>query len=261
MKALPIWLQLVAPAVLSLSYVLVACSARIFRWGWFGIYVLVPVAVSWLLYEARRYDFSGRGNWRDYVVLFSLGLAVDLRWLEHAWPAHLAVFSKMLLLNAGIWGFMVLRQLDGVGFDLRLRRSDFRVGLRELAIYAPLAVLIGLRLGFLSLHLSVPAMLRLPVTVLFTFFFVAVPEELFFRGWMQNLMERRLGRYPALFLTSVLFGLSHFNKRALHFNWRYVLLAALAGIFYGRAWREQRRVGASAVTHAGVDAIWSTWLR
>jgi uncharacterized protein len=40
-----------------------------------------------------------------------------------------------------------------------------------------------------------------------------------------------------------------------------VLLAALAGIFYGRAWRVQRRVGASAITHATVDAIWSLWLR
>jgi uncharacterized protein len=261
MKALPTWLQLVAPAGLSLSYVLVAWSARVFRWGWFAVYVLIPVAVSWLLYEGRRHDPGRRGNWRDYVVLFSLGLAVDLRWLEHAWPAHLAVFSKMLLLNAGIWGFLVVRQLDGVGFDLRLRRSDFGVGLRELAIYAPLAALIGLRLGFLHLHLSVAAMLKLPLTLFFTFFFIAVPEELFFRGWMQNLMERRVGRYPALFLTSVLFGLSHFNKRALHFNWRYVLLAALAGIFYGRAWRQERRVGASAITHAGVDAIWSTWLR
>jgi len=47
----------------------------------------------------------------------------------------------------------------------------------------------------------------------------------------------------------------------MYFNWRYVLLAAIAGVFYGRAWRRDRRVGASAVTHATVDAIWSLWLR
>ena len=95
----------------------------------------------------------------------------------------------------------------------------------------------------------------------FTFFFIAVPEELFFRGWMQNLLERRLGRHWALGVTAILFGLSHFNKRALHFNWRYVLLAVIAGIFYGRAWRQERRVGASAITHASVDTLWSFWLR
>jgi hypothetical protein len=58
-----------------------------------------------------------------------------------------------------------------------------------------------------------------------------------------------------------MFGLAHFNKRGGDFNWRYVIMAALAGIFYGRAWRQQHRVGASAVTHATVDALWSLWLR
>jgi membrane protease YdiL (CAAX protease family) len=76
---------------------------------------------------------------------------------------------------------------------------------------------------------------------------------------MQNLLERRVGRRAALAITAILFGLSHFNKRAAHFNWQYVVLASIAGIFYGRAWREHRRVPASAITHASVDAIWSFW--
>ena len=38
-------------------------------------------------------------------------------------------------------------------------------------------------------------------------------------------------------------------------------LAAIAGVFYGRAWRAERRVGASAMTHAMVDTVWSIWLR
>ena len=70
-----------------------------------------------------------------------------------------------------------------------------------------------------------------------------------------------MGRTAALLVTALLFGLAHFNKRAAFFNWRYVILAALAGIFYGRAWRQNRRVGASAVTHACVDTVWSIWLR
>jgi membrane protease YdiL (CAAX protease family) len=78
---------------------------------------------------------------------------------------------------------------------------------------------------------------------------------------MQNLLERHLGRNSALMVTAVLFGLSHFNKRTADFNWRYVLLAAIAGVFYGRAWLRNRRVGASAVTHASVDTIWGLWLR
>ena len=91
------------------------------------------------------------------------------------------------------------------------------------------------------------------------FLFIALPEELYFRAWVQNFLERRLGRRPALVIASAIFGFSHFNKRSAHFNWRYVLLATIAGIFYGRAWREQRRMPASTITHATVDTIWGIW--
>jgi uncharacterized protein len=260
-EAFSVRARLFGSAVLCVPYVLVACSTGTFRWGWLTLYALLPLAVSALMWQARRVDVARHGNWRDFLVLAILGLAVDLRWFEHAWPAHLAVFNKMLLLDAGIYGLLVLRQLDGVGFDLRLRLRDVRVGLREFIFYAPIAIALGLTIGFLHLHTSWPRLPQLVGAFAFTFFFIAVPEELFFRGWLQNLLERRIGRYPALLLTAVLFGLSHWNKRTLHFNWRYVLLAALAGIFYGRAWRQERRVGASAITHATVDTIWSFWLK
>jgi membrane protease YdiL (CAAX protease family) len=260
-RKLPVQARFACPAALSIPYVLVACGAGVFRWGWFALYALLPVAIALLLGQAARVDAGQHGNWRDFLVLAALGLAVDLRWFETAWPAHLAVFNKVLLLDAGIYGFVLLRQLDGTGFNLRLRLKDLGLGLREVAFYTPLALALGLGLGFLHLHGVWPGLLPMAGAWLFTFFFIAVPEELFFRGWLQNLLEKRLGRYGALFLTACLFGLAHFNKRAAYFNWRYVLLAALAGIFYGRAWRAERRVGASAVTHATVDAIWSLWLR
>ncbi len=261
LHALPIWARFACPAALSAPYVRGSCGAGAFRWGWFALYALLPVAVALLSGDAARVDAGQRGNWRDFLVLVVLGLAVDLRWFEGAWPAHLAVFNKILLLDAGLYGFVLIRQLDGTGFDLRLRLKDLGIGLREAAWYTPIALALGLSLGFLHLHGVWPGFGRMAEAWFFTFFFIAVPEELFFRGWLQNLLEKRLGRYGALLLTACLFGLAHFNKRAMHFNWRYVLMAALAGISYGRAWRAERRVGASAVTHATVDTFWSLWLR
>jgi membrane protease YdiL (CAAX protease family) len=260
-ERLPGWARIVRPIVLCVPYLLVAISAGIFRWGWLALYALLPVAVAGLLGQARNVDPEQRGNWRDFLVLAVLGLAVDLRWFEPAWPPHLAVFNKVLLLDAGIYGFLVMRGLDGIGFDLRLRWRDAGIGLRELALYTPIAIILGLGMGFLHFHPEWPRIGRVGEALVFTFFFIALPEELFFRGWLQNLLERRMGRHAALFLTAVLFGLSHFNKRAAHFNWRYVLLAAIAGVFYGRAWRQERRVGASAITHACVDTLWSLWLK
>lgn len=260
-QRLPLPLRLLCPALLCLPYVLVALSRGLFRWDWFALYALAPVAIAGLLWQAEQADRAQRGNWRDFLVLAVLGVAVDLRWFEPAWPAHLAVFNKVLLLDAGIYGFLLVRRLDGVGFDLRLRVRDLATGLREFGWYAPIAIGLGLAMGFLHAHAIWPRPLSLASAFFFTFAFIAIPEELFFRGWLQNLLERRLGRTPALLVTAALFGLSHFNKRAVHFNWRYVVLAALAGVFYGRAWRRDRRVGASAITHACVDTVWSQWLR
>jgi uncharacterized protein len=274
-RELPVWARISAPALLSIPYALVGLGAGKFNWGWFALYAALPVAIATLLRPSGLADRgveedaeteprergAGMGNWREFVVLGVLGLSVDLRWFESAWPAHLAIFNKVMLLDAGIYGLVLLRDLDGTGFDLRLRWRDLTTGLRETAFYTPIALAVGLSLGFLHLHDAWPGMMPLAGAWIFTFFFIAVPEELFFRGWFQNLLERRLGRTAALFLTAAVFGLAHFNKRTTFFNWRYVLMAAIAGVFYGRAWRRDRRVGASAVTHATVDAIWSLWLR
>ena len=258
---LPLAVRIIRPCVLCVPYVIVAVSYGQFRWGWFALYLFLPVVISFLLYRAGVADPEQRGDWRDLLVLAALGLAVDLRWFEPAWPPHLAVFNKMLLLDAGIYGFLAIRRLSGVGFDLRLRVADLLIGARELVFYAPMAIALGLSLGFLHFHPEIPTAVHIVLGWVFTFFFIAIPEELFFRGWMQNLLERRIGRRWASLTTAILFGLSHFNKRAVNFNWRYVLLAGIAGIFYGRAWRQQRRIGASAITHASVDTLWSLWLR
>ena len=260
-RRLPLLPRILAPALLGLPYTLVSIATGVFRWHWLALYTLLPVAITLQLYQASVSDPQQLGDWRDFLILLLLGLAVDLRWFEGAWGPRLAVFNKMLLLDAGIYGFQAIRQLRGAGFDLRLRLDDLRVGLAAFAAYAPVAVVLGLMLGFLHFHLVIPSLIQTLTAWVFTFFFIAVPEELFFRGWMQNLLEKRVRPARGLLITSTLFGLSHFNKRAAGFNWRYVLLATLAGIFYGLAWRQQRRVGASAITHASVDTIWSLWLR
>lgn len=273
-RKLPAAAQVLLPAVLCLPYCLVTWAAGQFHWTWFALYALLPVGVAALARQSMLIDqqvVSDPGiapgsvpvhaAWRDFLVLAVLGLAVDLRWFESAWPPHLAIFSKMILLDAGIYAFVALRNLRGAGFDLRVRLRDALIGLREVAFYTPLALALGLSLGFLHVHKNWPGFTPIAGAWFFTFFFIAIPEELFFRGWLQNLLERRIGRTPSLLLTSLLFGLAHFNKRTAFFNWRYVLLAAVAGLFYGRAWRADRRIAASAITHATVDTIWSIWLR
>ena len=263
-RRLPILIRLALPALICVPYVLVAVDRGGFSVRWLALYAALPVAMAVLMAFSCAIG-KDRGCWLELLVLVLLGLSVDLRWFERAWPAHLSIFNKVLLLDAGIYAFLAVRNLEGVGFDLRVRLRDVLIGLRDFVFFFPFALGLGLALGFLHVHSFGAAisavLLKFAGAWIFTFFFIAVPEELFFRGWMQNLLERRIGRGRALVVTAVLFGLSHFNKRTVFFNWRYVLLAALAGIFYGRAWRAHRRVAASSVTHASVDSVWSLWLR
>lgn len=250
-------------ALLVVPYVIFAVPRGQFRWDLGAGFLILAVAACALLESARA---KVNGGWQDLVVLGALGLSVDLRFFQSAWPyPGISGLSKLLLVDVALYGYLVVRQLEGVGYDLRLKLQDLTIGLREYLFFAPIAIALGLALGFLHWHAAIPSQLTLVGGWLFTFSFVAIPEELFFRGLLQNLLERRFGPKWALLMSAVLFGLSHFNKRlpaaAFGFNWRYVLLATIAGIFYGRAWMARRRVLASAFTHTTVDLTWSLWLR
>jgi uncharacterized protein len=255
----PRFVRSAVPALLATPYVIIALSQHTLLWEWVAVYAALPVVIAWLLGQATVADPEQRGNWRDALILLTLGLAVDLRWLDGAWPAGLRGLGNLVLVDAGLYGFLGIRRLSGTGFNFHFHWSDWKSGLRELVLFAPLVIALGLALGFIHPHRNVPPVGRALLSWVGIFVFVAVPEELFFRAWVQNLLERRVGRRAALVIASVLFGLSHFNKRSATFNWRYVLLATIAGIFYGRAWREQRRVPASAITHTFVDWLWYLW--
>ena len=55
-QRLPIAVRIVLPAVLCVPYAMVAISYGQFRWGWFALYLLLPVVISWLLYRASVAD-------------------------------------------------------------------------------------------------------------------------------------------------------------------------------------------------------------
>ena len=256
---LPAIARLLLPCWSCIPYLLVSASRGVFQTHWLVIYALLPVLIAVALWRARANDPDQRGHWLDFAVLLILGFVVEFRRFEPAWPRHLGGFNRIILLDAGLYGFVVIRQLRNVGFDLRPHFADMKIGLRELTFYAPIGVLLGVAMGFLHFHPEWPAFGKILSSFVSIFLLVAVLEETYFRGWWQNLLERRLGRNSALFATALLFGLSHFNKGATAFNWRYVLLASLAGVFYGRAWRSEYRLLASMIAHACVDTIWLLW--
>jgi uncharacterized protein len=258
-------LRIVCAGLLALPYFILTATRGTLNWPLAATLVAICVLVAAVLHR-----WPTPANWTDLCVLLLVGLVIDLGLLNTAWPfathgppwpAGLGGFPKMMMANVALYGYLVIKPIDGIGYDLVPQLSDLKTGLREFLFYAPFVLPLGFLMGFLHWQSTKANPLEIPGAWVFTFFFVALPEELYFRGLIQNLLERRMGRNSALIAASILFGLSHFNKRTTFFNWRYVILAAVAGFFYGRAWRERKRLFASSITHATVDTVWSVWFR
>jgi len=93
-------------------------------------------------------------------------------------------------------------------------------------------------------------------TALAIFFFTAWPEEFLFRGLLQNMLSRASkSDFAGWWTASVLFGFSHITNGGFP-NWRYVILASIAGFFYGWTWRKTNSIFAAAIVHALVDTFW-----
>jgi membrane protease YdiL (CAAX protease family) len=243
-------------------------------------YILVPTA---LLLPDRLHHRENL-NWRDAVAMLCLAVPVSAGWLRGiwTWPQDIYIFRPIFCVLVGGYAFMVLRNLEGVGFRLVWRRQDIWDALVNLLAYCSLAIPIGIMLNFIHPHAAAPlmhgAMVQIPwlennlsglgPALNFLFLFVgiyltvAIPEEFLFRGILQNLLVRTIKKGPrglyGLLIASVLFGAAHLHHPPVP-NWRYAILATLAGIFYGNVYRTRQRLCASALTHALVDTIWHFW--
>jgi len=249
--------RIAAAAALSLPYFVFTFGTPDFYWRAALISIALPLLLAAFI---TLPDLPSKMTWRDGSVLAIIVAAHFLQWVN-LWPAPApAVFPKIFLADIALYCFLVARRLEGMGYSLIPSAKPFRIGFREWLFYFPIAVALGEATGFIHFHSAMPRLSSVIAAVLITSLLIALPEELFFRAIMQNLLETRLGRHAALILAAILFGLSHFNHGS-PFNWRYVLLASIAGIFYGRAWRANYQVLAAVVTHTAVDVVWSLWFR
>jgi hypothetical protein len=261
------------PFLLLVPYLILALGTRTFSPAALGkviAYILVPTAL--LLPDRLRHRPTL--NWRDGLAMLALALPIPLGWLQGIWiwPQDIYIFRPIFCVLVAGYAFMVLRNLEGVGFRLVWRKKDLGDGLLNLLAYSILAIPLGLALNFIHPHSMAPLLHGSvegsgPVwNFLFLFFgiylTVAIPEELLFRGILQNLLTRTLHKGPrgvyGLIIASVLFGAAHLHHAPAP-NWRYAIMATLAGFFYGNVYRTRQRLCASALTHALVDTIWHFW--
>jgi hypothetical protein len=256
--------RIVFPAMLLAVYILYGLGPgrlRIPESLVIPVYLGLPVLFASL--AAKR---SERPNFYDLLTVAFIYLPVEAAQLARAWrpsapgipsPSH--PFSQLLGMNLALFCFLAVRPIEGIGFTFRLVKRDVVQAFIAFAWFFPLALVFGTTTGFVPFEPHIPhAALILP-TMLGITFMVALPEEVLFRGLVQNLLQRAAstarGRLMALITTSVIFGFTHINNHP-RFDWRYVAIASVAGIAYGTVYNRTGKVTAAAITHAFVDIVW-----
>lgn len=243
-----------------LPYLLYCAGTSDFRWPAFAK-LLGLSALPFGLFAAAPARRPEQLHWQDAVVLLWLMLPVLFGKIGGIWnvPENLDFMVRLFLLGVGSWSFLISRKVEGSGYEFRCSPACVGTVLVRLAGFAAVAIPVGFGLRFIAWNPQFQGAWALLFDYATIFLFVAVVEELFFRGLLQNLLEGSLhSRYGAQGVAAAVFGLSHI-RHAPSPNWRYVTLAAVAGWFYGSAYRSNRSLMASTALHALVDTLWRTW--
>ncbi len=219
--------------------------------------VLYVGAASLLAVRLPRHRARTLG---DLAVVLAVWLPVELRWLDASfpWPPKGSgrILCGLLALDLLLYLLLVVRRTEGIGYSFRLRPGDLRPVFGAFLAYALVGIPLGIATGFLSHPIGWPPPGRAAESLVLIFLFTGMPEETLFRGFLQGILTRATGR-PVLALAAValLFGLAHLDNGP-HPDWRYFVLATLAGLAYGWVYMARGRVVAPALTHTLVDTTW-----
>jgi CAAX protease family protein len=157
---------------------------------------------------------------------------------------------------------LVARGFDPAGLTLRVGARDVASATGSFAAFAAVGVPIGLRTGFLIFGVHDGAPLFGLAGGLVILIFTGLPEEVLFRGFIQTTLVRCTGRpLVGLVVASLVFGAAHLDNGPHAPDWRYGVLATLAGLAYGWVYLRTRRILAPAIAHTLVDVTWSLFFK
>jgi membrane protease YdiL (CAAX protease family) len=152
--------------------------------------------------------------------------------------------------------FVGFRAVPGLRYELPRTARDYWLPLAGFAAVAPVLAVVGIAIGFIPPpHLPTQSAGRMISAVGLIFVGTALPEEILFRSLIQNLLMLRFGaNVRTLLAAAFIFGCAHLNNGPLAVpNWRYMILATIAGVAYGAVFMKASSVLSSAGLHMLVD--------
>ena len=253
-------LVFIAPTVLSFFFGAIAASLDAFSVPLAALIVIYTLVPSFYAYSVRHMPAPW---WPDFLLILWLWLPLEFaagaQWVPK--PAqgllHMAAYGVSITL--GLILLLLTRRLEGTKYNLPSNWRDLWNVLLAFVVIAPVLIALGRAIGFLDPFHIPPnlSVIRIIVQFLVILAATALPEEILFRGFIQNFLMQKLGaNVRTLVLAGLIFGCAHLNNgpQALP-NWRYTILATLAGITYGKVFQESSSIFASAGIHALINTI------
>ena len=249
--------------LLTVSAILPYCLATLafgtFQWRALAWISLLAAAVSfWYILLPKK----PAADILLLVFMATVWIAALFKlWYLSPYPKlYLPVLGQLMWFRTGLFAMLCIRRVPGVGFGFWPSKREWKIGVAHFAIFLPLAAVLANVIKFASPRLPTLGWEKTSLLAIGTFFgtlwVLALAEEFFFRGLLQQwLTSWTRSEWAGLIAASLLFGSVHIFKNPFP-NWRFAILAALAGICYGLAFRRARSIRASMVTHALVVTTW-----
>ena len=290
----PAAMPVAAAFIIELTFYLLAGTGAARKWlceyrkTWMAWLLAATAVVPWLMYslptnEAHLSTFLalllialGVTFWYallpaaplvDGLFLAALAAVYLSRAFDWIYPSpivkqSISVLGKLMLIRTSAMAILVIRGNVKAEFRFLPHRGEWAKGL---LYFAPALAVVGLAywaLGLVEMRAHPLNALQAIGTFAGILWVVALPEEFFFRGLLQQWLERWTGHaIAALLLASLIFGSAHLGFHRIFPNWRWAIVAGLLGLFLGLAWRNSRSVQTSMVTHALIVTVWRTFLR
>ena len=219
-------------------------------------YTAAPVLCVWI---ARRQP-ADRPAVLDFAAILLLWLPLEFAagggFVPRRAQGYLHSIAYGIAILLGLILFACFRAFPGLKFNLPRSWRDAWLPLAGYAVSAPLLVLIGVGIGFIPApHAPSAHGGAMAAAVPRIFFGTALPEEILFRSLIQNLLMLRFGESRVvLIVASVIFGCAHLDNGPQPLpNWRYAIVATVAGVAYGAVFQQASTVLSSAALHMLVD--------
>ena len=254
----PAWI-LAAPPLLTAVFTLAAALAGLSSLP-LALLILAYTSAPVLCAYAQGAGPVARPSALDFLTVLLLWLPLEFSAGASLIPRpaqgflHAVAYGIAILL--GLVLFLGFRSVPGLKYNLPRHARDYWLPLAGFAMAAPVLAVVGIALGFIPPpHAPTQSAGRIVSAAGLIFAGTALPEEILFRSLIQNLLMLRFGAgIRTLLAAAFIFGCAHLDNGPQPLpNWRYMILATIAGVAYGWVFRKASAVLSSAALHMLVD--------